>query len=421
MVVWVAPFAAARAGYVLASLVGVDDPVEGAAFLFRSLPAVAIRGTLLVLCASLLVYLSAQQTETIDPIDRLRNVTLSHRLARTLLIALTVGDLMLANADQNPAMAASSLGPPPWTDVLRKHPADRFYFGGKFRGTLVGTDADLPARRWQPPAGVGVAQGRSVFMSTLALAPSAWHARELVSYDLPQLWPVEYAKAVMWFERIDRAGRLRFLARGGVRYCLLGDPPAPGETPVRPVSELFGSMGVYECVPDARRTYVVPDAAVVPEIDAQLLALFEPSFPADRQVLLDRPAPAPSGMVGRSSATTLASARIDVDEAETVEVEANAGTHGGYLVLLDSYDPSWQVTVDGQAAPLLRANGLYRAVRLTAGGHRVRFTYHSAQLAMWLPVSATASLLLLVALLRNPGRRSVAERDRTAVPLGATY
>jgi hypothetical protein len=258
-------------------------------------------------------------------------------------------------------------------------------------------------------------------MSTLALAPSAWHARELVSYDLPQLWPVEYAKAVMWFERIDRAGRLRFLARGGVRYCLLGDPPAPGATPVRPVGDGFGSMDVYECVPNARRAYVVPDASVVPELDAQLLALFEPSFPAETTVMLDRPAPAPSGVAGRSSSTTPASARIDVDEAEAVEIEANAGSSGGYLVLLDSYDPSWQVTVDDQAAPLLRANALYRAVRLVPGAHRVRFTYHSTQLATWLPVSATASLLLLGALLWTPGRRTLNERRRTAVPLGATY
>ena len=110
---------------------------------------------------------------------------------------------------------------------------------------------------WRPPEGVTVEEGRALLTATLAMAPAAWGVRELISYDLPLLWPIVQARAAARFERADRAARLRFLARGGVRYCLLSSPPHPGAAPLQRVGEQFGPMAVYECVADARRADVV--------------------------------------------------------------------------------------------------------------------------------------------------------------------
>jgi uncharacterized membrane protein YfhO len=57
-------------------------------------------------------------------------------------------------------------------------------------------------------------------------------------------------------------------------------------------------------------------------------------------------------------------------------VVIRAGSPGdGYLALMDTYNPDWEVDVDGRPAPLMRANGLFRAVHLTQGEHVVTFTY----------------------------------------------
>ena len=45
------------------------------------------------------------------------------------------------------------------------------------------------------------------------------------------------------------------------------------------------------------------------------------------------------------------------------------------LLLNDKYDPNWQVTVDGQAAPLLRCNYLMRGVQISKGEHRIEFHF----------------------------------------------
>jgi hypothetical protein len=49
---------------------------------------------------------------------------------------------------------------------------------------------------------------------------------------------------------------------------------------------------------------------------------------------------------------------------------------GGVLVLYDVWHPWWRVYVDEEQQPLLRANGLFRAVVLKPGRHHVRFAMH---------------------------------------------
>ena len=47
----------------------------------------------------------------------------------------------------------------------------------------------------------------------------------------------------------------------------------------------------------------------------------------------------------------------------------------GYLVLADMDYPGWRALVDGQPRPIVRADGLFRAVYLGPGEHRIEFVY----------------------------------------------
>jgi uncharacterized membrane protein YfhO len=50
----------------------------------------------------------------------------------------------------------------------------------------------------------------------------------------------------------------------------------------------------------------------------------------------------------------------------------------GFAVLADSFYPGWKATVDGRRVPILRANGLFRAVAVTPGIHEIVFRYRPA-------------------------------------------
>ena len=66
------------------------------------------------------------------------------------------------------------------------------------------------------------------------------------------------------------------------------------------------------------------------------------------------------------------------------------------VVLADSYDPDWRVTIDGQEARLLRANGMFRGVVVPAGAHRVVFSYRP-RLVAYGALASGATLLGCIA------------------------
>jgi hypothetical protein len=67
-------------------------------------------------------------------------------------------------------------------------------------------------------------------------------------------------------------------------------------------------------------------------------------------------------------------ARILSYRNTAVVVEADS-PDGGWLVLGDLWHPWWFAEIDGKAAPIERANVLFRAVAMPPGRHTVRFTF----------------------------------------------
>lgn len=75
------------------------------------------------------------------------------------------------------------------------------------------------------------------------------------------------------------------------------------------------------------------------------------------------------------------------------------------LLLSEPHYPGWQATVDGQPAPVLRADYVLRAVPVPAGQHTVELTFRPASFTVGAVVSGLA-LLTLAGLLLVRNRRS---------------
>jgi prepilin-type N-terminal cleavage/methylation domain-containing protein len=363
------PALTARAAGWLAVSTHLKDPGAGAAFLSRTAPPLAIRAAALCLVAALLIAAAHRR-----------------RQAAWLLAAVTCADLVLANRALNPTIAVERLSAPSWYTASAG--ASRLYIGGRVRGFMNAGDPDATPVSQVPHDESSIAR-RAELNAELPLAPSGWGIREALSYDLPYLWPAEYEAVVAQFEQAAPGARAAFLRRAGVRRCIL---PAARDAGAAIADVADWSMRVFECGPDATRVFIASriEAASGDNGAAwQRNALFDTTL-ADTLVRVPH-APATAG---RPSAPGPASARIVDDRSTTVIVEATLPVEG-VLVLRDSYDPSWHAEVDGLAAEIVRANGLYRAVALPAGRHVIRFAYRPRDLAAGLIMSGVTALMLL--------------------------
>jgi len=87
---------------------------------------------------------------------------------------------------------------------------------------------------------------------------------------------------------------------------------------------------------------------------------------------------------------------IDRYESERIELSAEVGDSGAWLVLSEVFYPGWVATIDGASVQIVRANGLLRAVWLERGRHRVLFRYRPRSFYIGAAFTGLAILLLAI-------------------------
>lgn len=314
-----------------------------------------------------------------------------------LLFVVAVADLLAVHDGLNPVLSARLLGEPGWARLV---PAgERVYVGGRVSWATGARDADdIP----EDPAAARPAASRlavgALYAAEFASFPGAWGVREAVSLDLTQVRSRASSEALSRFARADAAERRRFLDRAGVRFFLMARAPGADAERLLEVPR-FRPVALYSTPAAAPRAFVVPEARLERDSGRAIDALFRGDFDPRRLVLLDGAAQPEAA--GRPGPGLPPSAAILEERAGELRVRASVSDEGGFLVLLDGFDPGWRATADGGPAAVLRANGLFRSVRLAPGEHEVRFRFAPASLTWGALVSALAFVGLGLALLRD--------------------
>jgi len=221
----------------------------------------------------------------------------------------------------------------------------------------------------------------------------------MLSYDLAVLWPRDFAAMSRRFFLSGRVERDLLLDRAGVRYRILPRRQAGGRTPIAQVPYLMDSFLFDYGSQAAPRVMVVSKTEVVGDIGRQIEMLFTAGWDIRSTAIIEHePAAA-----GDEQPPVAPSARITTDTANRVVVEAGVGEAGGYVVMLDSFSDDWRATADGHPATMVRANGLFRAVRLNPGPHVVEFVYRPRAFLAGAAASA-AALAMVLALVAWPAR-----------------
>jgi hypothetical protein len=196
-----------------------------------------------------------------------------------------------------------------------------------------------------------------------------------------------------------RGYRCRLAGLLGLEYLVLDRPAEklPSHFPRLVGAKLLygsGTMWIYRLAPGTPRAQFV--SRLVPVDSERVLAEAElPEFDRAGEALIDGGSleeiegdyrDGPSGDPARPIPVRIASYSPN---AVTLEVESD---RPGVVVLHDIHYPGWEVTVDGERKPVLRANLLFRGVEVGAGRHRIEFRFRP--LSVDNLVAAASGLLL---------------------------
>jgi hypothetical protein len=196
---------------------------------------------------------------------------------------------------------------------------------------------------------------------------------------------------------------VRRIEEAAIRMSQLSPGPEGGG--FRKIAD--GEIQIFERAAALPRAWWVPRERDVASGVAALAALRSAGFDPRREVILERgvgakrPAEAEAG-----AAEPAAQARVAIEAYAPEQVDVSVlAPQPGWLVLSDLFYPGWRATVNGSAAPIERANHLFRAVRIAAGASAVRFEYRPASLRRGTLVSFATAILLAALLARGARRR----------------
>lgn len=168
----------------------------------------------------------------------------------------------------------------------------------------------------------------------------------------------------------------------------LDDYELPAWTPEEPTFILLENSAA---LPRAFGVYAAECAATSKK---QLDLLFAPDFDPRRSVVL------PAGPACDGTTNTppdLPSPQVEIEDYQDTRVRISATfPTSGFLVLTDSFYPGWTAEVNGQAAEIVQANTMSRAVRVPAGKLSVEFTYTPVALYAGFGLAALGGLLGVV-------------------------
>jgi hypothetical protein len=351
----------------LTPYLGADEPAASLAA--RTAALKLARSAILALILALLLWRRAAGPQ-------------AGRAATAVLLLLGAADLVAVGRGVNPLAPRELLDDrPPVVSELRE---------GEARLHAANEGPSCLAPGTSPPGWRPAWIAARGFQETLRPPASVrWGLRG--SYDgdftgLGSRWNAPFTSEA--WSRLGTPAGLRLLQIGGVTHVLrVGGSPVPGldllETRPSPYVCPLQIFRVPDPLPGA---YVARGERRGGDPGAVLRILLDPGFDPRSEVVLEDARPAASVVPGPDEV------RVVSRRLGALAVDARLSAPG-VLVVLEAFDSGWRARVDGVQAPVLRANGLFRAVRLPEGRHRVLLTYRSRSAA----VGAGLSLLGLAA------------------------
>ena len=221
--------------------------------------------------------------------------------------------------------------------------------------------------------------------------------RQPLAIDAPAI-PVQEGFSLTVTDIADLPAILR--QQPGIVAVTAIDSSEPGrfqEIQPPPFERVYsGAIKVFRLPPTGRRAYLAADTRIVANNqagDQEALRLL-------RELEVDI-------IHGDAEARDMTSegGRVDIlDYSDTRVSLAVSAPQAAYLILADAWHPGWRATVNGEPAPIQRANLIFRALPLPAGDSSVVFSFEPGLWRAALYIGCALWLITLLAALK-PGSK----------------
>jgi hypothetical protein len=313
-----------------------------------------------------------------------RSGRLRRSLASAIVVALAVVDLTLAHREVNPSVESDVYVTAPWTaDALDElmFPRGDVRFRGSPHHAAMGSIVTVR----------GAWELSNMYLDYQTMGPNVGQIFGFPMQD--GLQGVELISVALTNEAALRAWSddpLRFLQAMNVGFyadATVSADSIAGLTPAASHPEL--PIRIYAVPDPVERLYLVGDYEVRDGQAAALRRVFEDDFALGETVVLE----IEPGVEIDSTASGSILSRADFANRVTTRVSASGPM---LAVLSDRWYPGWKATVDGVEVPMLRANGVFRAVPIPAGVSDVVFSFEPGSILLGAAISV-AGLLALAA------------------------
>jgi hypothetical protein len=249
-------------------------------------------------------------------------------------------------------------------------------------------------------AGVDTAEGNYLVDARIAHPQAkigvSW-PYEAEGVDYISIYPLQAAQPIAKIEARAILPEGQFILRG---LSLIHQPTTTSRSVLLTTEGDYrqvhsGDVKIYENRAALPRAFLVHQAEMAAEDEQVITRLQNPLFDPAQTVVLSSQEEQVSGAQTRGAPSAADQATIVSYAPERVEIKTSLASPG-WLVLLDTYYPGWQATVDGQPVEIARANIHFRAVTVPEGEHAVLFEFkpRSVQIGAWI---TGVTLFLVVA------------------------